>query len=262
MSVHVGESSRLRMSGKPVSRLRTMPANPAEYGIMNTTIALGPISLASRRPARMAGITQKIDSSGHTTISRSLFNRKRRSAANSHAGRQLRTTSMRTRPPPRCERGASVTTVMFHCALSFSTSLLARMAVGVVSGENDCEMQRSVGVASLPGMAHPLGQLINDFVTRDVGTVVARLSQSIAGKPGERSLDPRWLSPRLGGLNSWGASARLGLPCRASSPIGLRERGEMLVLGEARRHDLLARGSHRLLPGRVREQLSEGSCKR
>ena len=160
------------MSGRPVSRLRTMPANPAEYGIMKTTIALGPISFASRRPARMAGITQKIDSSGHTPISRSLFNRKRRSAANSHVGRQLRTTSMCTRPLC-CERGASVTTVIFHCALSFSTSLLARIAVGVVSGENDCEMQRSAGVASLPEMAHQLSQLINEFVTGDVGAVVA-----------------------------------------------------------------------------------------
>jgi hypothetical protein len=39
MSVHVGESSRLRIRGSLVSRLRATPASPPEYGIMNTTIA-------------------------------------------------------------------------------------------------------------------------------------------------------------------------------------------------------------------------------
>jgi hypothetical protein len=34
---------------------------------------------------------------------------------------------------------------MRHSALSLSSSLLARIAVGVVSGENDCEMQRRAG---------------------------------------------------------------------------------------------------------------------
>lgn len=34
---------------------------------------------------------------------------------------------------------------MSHCPLSSSSSLLARIAVGVISGEKDCEMQRSAG---------------------------------------------------------------------------------------------------------------------
>ncbi len=144
MSLHVGESSRLRISGSPVSLLRATPASPAEYGIMNTTIALGAISLIRRRPAIIAGGTQKMDSSGQTTNCRNLLSRKRRIAASSLLGRQLRATSTCTRPVGRGPR-ASLTTVMSHCAASFSSSLLARMAVGVVSGENDCEIQRSAG---------------------------------------------------------------------------------------------------------------------
>jgi hypothetical protein len=34
---------------------------------------------------------------------------------------------------------------MRHSALSLSSNLLARIAVGVTSGENDCEMHRSAG---------------------------------------------------------------------------------------------------------------------
>ena len=111
---------------------------------MKTTIALGRCRLIRRRPARIAGITQKIDSSGHTTSSISLSNRTRRKVANSLLGRRLETTSTCT-SPLRAGLGASVRTVMSHLCSSFPSSLLARIAVGVVSGANDCETHRSRG---------------------------------------------------------------------------------------------------------------------
>ncbi len=115
---------------------------------MNMTIASARSSRTRCLPARTAGRTEKIDTSGHTKNSISLA-RRSPSAASSLRGRWPRTTSTRIRPldawfPP------SVTTTRFHSALRRSSSLPAGIAVGVLSGANDGDRQRSVEVP--PGL--------------------------------------------------------------------------------------------------------------
>ena len=117
---------------------------------MNTTIALGLERRMTRYPRRIAGGIQKIESSGHKMSSFNLPSRSRFRVDRSRDGLQALTTSTRTESPSP-GRPVSVRTVTRQCWLSRSSSLPARIAVGVVSGRNDGD--RTTIAGTVPGRA-------------------------------------------------------------------------------------------------------------